>query len=149
MRGKVIFGLLFGIMLFSLVASFTDLELNQISCSTFEADKDSLVGMEIPEQIPYSNEIFNIYIAGEIFGNLVLVESIVDDFSCTENPERTYDIYIKDFSVLSDFGETADPFGMFQEKLKNKDIEIKGVSFGKKTKMFFTKVGLKIAGWFI
>jgi hypothetical protein len=34
------------------------------------------------------------------------------------------------------------------EKLSNKEIQIKGASFTKKVKMFFTKLGLKIMGWF-
>jgi hypothetical protein len=149
MKKKIIFGTIFIILLLGFVNALTESELNQISCSTFESGKSEIIGTEIPEQIPYSNEIFNIYIGDEIFGNIVIIESIISDISCTENENRTYDIYIKDYSVLTSFGETDDTFGMFQEKLKNKEIEIKGVSFGKKTKMFFTKIGLKIAGWFM
>ena len=150
MGSKIILSLLFGILLFGLVSvrAFTISEINQISCSAFEAEKTEIIGVEIPKQIPYSDEIFNIYIEEEIFGSIEIINSTISDFGCIENEDRTYEVYIKDYSVLSSFGESDDFFGTFQENLKNKNIEIEGVGFGKKVKMFFTKIGLKIFGWF-
>ncbi len=148
MKKKIIFGFLFGVLLFRLVSPLTNFEINQIGCSAFEIEKAKIIGTEIPKQIPYGNELFNIYIGEEVLGYIEITDSIISDFGCVENENETYRVYIKDYSVLGSFGETADPFEMLQDKLKSKEIEIKGIGFSKKTKMFFTKIGLKIFGWF-
>ncbi len=146
MREKIIFGVLLGIILFGFVSSLTQTDLDGIGCEMLEEGKAEIVGIEIPEQIPYSDEIFNVYIADENFGYLEISESVVSDLGCEENPEATYNVYIKDYSVFLAF-ETGFTLDKFNSMLGD-EIQIKGVGFGKKTKMFFTKIGLKIAGWF-
>ena len=119
-----------------------------LSCFSFLSYKDKIIGIQIPTQIPYSDEIFNVYISDEIFGYLELENSTITAFDCLENENKTYDVYIKDSEVFEDFLNSTDMVKSLNEKLSNKEIQIKGASFTKKVKMFFTKLGLKIMGWF-
>ncbi|MBT4376779.1 hypothetical protein HOD29_05375 [archaeon] len=151
MKGEISYIFVFGILLvlsLGFVSSFEvedNFDLSQISCDMLNGFKDEIVGQEIPSQIPYKNEIFNVYIAEEIFGNIVIEESIVKDFGCVVNDEVTYRVYILDGGVLLDFAETEEVMELVQEKLDNKEILVKGVGLGKKIKWSFTKLLLK---WF-
>lgn len=125
----------------SLVQQYVD----QFGCSSLELYKDQIIGSKIPDKVPYKNEIINLYVANESFGNLVIEEGIVTNFSCEESAENTYNIYIKDYSVLMDFAQGVD-VDKILEKINSGDIIVKGVGFGKKIKWFFSKLALK---WFM
>lgn len=127
---------------FTQALSLSTIEVNQLSCATFESTKNTFIGMEIPEEIPYGDEIFNIYFGGEIFGYLEIEENKIKDLGCEENPEMTYSVYIKDYSTLREFIDVEKPIELLKEKLKNGEIEVKGASFGKKLKWGFTRFGL-------
>jgi hypothetical protein len=147
MRSKFIFGLLIGIFFIGFVAPLTNSELNEMSCLLIEQNKADIIGNEIPEKIPFKNEVLNVYLAGEAFGNLEIKERIILDIGCEESETPSYKIYIKDYSIFTQFEQ-----GFDLDKLNSMlgdEIIIKGVGFGKKAKLFFLKIGLKIAGWFV
>ncbi|MFC1666111.1 hypothetical protein ACFLZF_00135, partial [Nanoarchaeota archaeon] len=107
------------------------------------------IDFEVPSFIPYKNEIFNFYILEENFnGSLILEEKKITSIKCTENQKPTYNIYIDKFQTLEEIQNSQDPLNLYNEKLKNKQIEIKGTTFGKKIKLAFTKITLKVVSWF-
>lgn len=132
----------------SIFGEENEIDLNALGCVTLSSYKSEFVGTEIPNRIPCGNEIFNIYISEDFFGSLKIVEHKIQDFVCKENENNTYDIFIKDYSTILGAIESGDKMNYFSEKLNKGEIEIKGVTFGKKFKLFFTKIGLKIANWF-
>lgn len=142
----LIFFLLVGML--GLVSSI-DFDLGDIQCEDLMASKEEVVGQEIPSQIPYSNEVFEIFFQETLFGSITLEEKIITDLSCSENNESTYEIWIKDSSVIEDIANSENPLEELNKKLSNEEIDIKGKTFGKKIKLFFTKIILKIASWFI
>lgn len=118
-------------------------------CNYLKNDLGLKEGFEIPSQVPYSNEVFNLYTKdNEVIGHVTITEKKVTTFSCESNDKPTFNIYIKDKSTISDITSAEKPLDELNAKLSNKDIELKGASVGKKMKGFFTRMGLKIAGWF-
>ena len=148
MENKLIVGFFIGIMILGLVSSLGEINLEKVNCQMLKPYESQVIGYKIPKQVPYGDETFNIYIEKEIFGSLVLKNWSVFGFSCSENFNRTYDIYIKDNSVFEKFENSKDILETINNELNNGDIEIKGVGFGKKLKFFFSKLGLRIWGWF-
>jgi hypothetical protein len=147
MKGKFIFGILLGIFFIGIVAPLTTSELNEMSCLIIEQGKGDIIGNEIPEKVPFKNEILNVYLAEESFGFLKINESIVSDIGCGENENPTYEIYIKDYSVFTKFEQGFDIDKL--DSMLGDEIIIKGIGFGKKFNLFFIKAGLKITSWFI
>jgi len=147
MKSKFIFAAFLLFFLLGIVAPFTTSELNEMSCLIIEQSKRDIIGNEIPEKVPFKNEILNVYLAEESFGYLEINESIISDIGCEENENPSYEIYIKDYSVFTQFEK-----GFDLDKLNSMlgdEIIIKGVGIGKKFKLFFVKIGLKVASWFI
>ena len=147
MKEKIFLSMLFSILFFSLVIPLTNAQLDNKSCSMIENEKASFVGTKIPEQVSYSDEVFNIYIEEEIFGHFTISESTISDFGCVENKNATYNIIIKDSSTIEDLMKNFSVESL-NSKLSSGEIEIKGITVGKKIKLFFTKIGLKFLNWF-
>ncbi|MDA3837102.1 MAG: hypothetical protein PF542_05765 [Nanoarchaeota archaeon] len=142
---KKIFGILFIFVLGISFISAIDFDTNSVSCSVLELGKSQVIGYEIPSQVPYKNEIFNLYISEEIFGSIIIKKGILTDFSCEINNNQTYDVYIKNYEVFARFTGEGDIVEILNTAIANKDIEIKGKGMGKKLKWFFSRIGLK---WF-
>lgn len=139
------------IFVFVLILSLTfvaaeEINFKQIECQIVLQYKDQIIGQEIPSQVPFKTEIFNIYIAGESYGFLELNDSFIDNFDCVENEDATYDILIESEAVLFDIYDSEDFMNGVLDKLDSKEIKIKGKGFGKKVKITFVKIGLKIWG---
>lgn len=99
---------------------------------------------QIPSYVPYNNEIFGFHILQENFsGSLELKDGKVVSVSCEENKDKTYDIYIQNLTTIEDFQNSGNPLGVFNEKLGDGEITVKGVSFGKKVKFAVTKFVLR------
>ena len=114
-----------------------------------ETQSSKIIGQQIPDKVPFKNEIINVYIGGEIFGYVLLNNSYVDEFNCSKNLKPTYDIFIKDYNVIGEFQESNDVITLLQEKIKSEEIEIKGYGLVKKVKLSIMKVGLKVVSWFV
>ncbi len=134
-----------GIFFVFLIASVSAIEITDFSCKNVENYKDMAIGKNLPESAPFTNEVLNIYVSNETYGNLVIEEKIIIDFSCIENENATYNVYIKDSSVIKDFAESDDIIETYKNSTESGDLEIKGVGFGKKIKLAFVKFFLKFA----
>ncbi|HIG95087.1 MAG: hypothetical protein QT05_C0046G0003 [archaeon GW2011_AR13] len=149
MNKIICFGIFF-VLSFSLISA-QDFELSSLKdlCSQSEKINNEIANTELPSGVPYKNEIFNLYEGEETYiASLVIKENKIESFGCEMNENPTYNIYIKDVQTLKEIIESNAPLKIFNEKKSNGDIQIKGVTAGKKFKQFWINFGLKIAGWF-
>ncbi|MEN7981851.1 MAG: hypothetical protein ABFQ65_00190 [Nanoarchaeota archaeon] len=143
---RVILSLMIFVFGFSLVSSISIQDV-ELFCQNIDSEK--LEGFEIPSFVPYKNEIFNFYLLEENFsGSLIIEEGKINSMKCEENKDNTYYIYINNLKTLEEISKSEDSLGLYNEKVKNKEIEIKGATLGKKIKLTFTKIVLKIVSWF-
>lgn len=133
----------FGIFLIYAIVVVSAVDINDFSCKNVENYKDLAIGKTLPESAPFTNEILNIYISNESYGNLIIKNKTIYDFSCIENENATYKVYVKDISVIKDFSESDDFIGTYKNKTSVDEIEIKGIGLGKKIKLAFVKLFLK------
>lgn len=143
---RVIFCFTLLILSFSLTNA-TTLEEFEKACENLSSEQ--LNEFEIPSFVPYKNEIFNIYLLEENLNtSLILEDSQIKEIKCQENQKPTYNVYIKNLNTIKDFQNSSDFLELYNQKTKNKEIELKGATFTKKLKLTFTKIALKIASWF-
>lgn len=140
MRGKIYF-ILLAIILFAAIGS----ALENTDCSKLEDEKLLIVGQTLPEKIPFTNETINVYVEDKIFASLTLENKVVLDFSCVGSGKATYEIRLKSFEVVSDFIESEDFIETYKEKSDSEELIVKGITLGKKVKLFFIKFFLKFA----
>ena len=102
----------------------------------------------LPSFIPYTNEIFNVYLEDNFLVGITLEEKKLTEIFCEEKEEKTYDIKIKNEQTIRDIVKSENQLDEFLNKKSSGEIEIKGATFGKNFKQFFVNMGLKIASWF-
>ncbi len=119
-----------------------------LDCKSLEKLKGQFIGQKIPPQIPYQNELFNVYLKEKSFGSFQIEEGFLVEFSCNLKENATYDIKLRDEKIFETIDENKSLLKNFEEKLRNGDIKIEGTSFWKKFKLFFSRIVLKILGWF-
>lgn len=119
--------------------------VNELVCQLVSLYSNKIVGQEIPKNLPYKNEVFNIYASNESLGSVVITNGKINSISCDNNKNWTYDIYVKNYSVLSDFSNGFDA-KVLSNDINNGSIIIKSSNFGKAIKLFFSKLFLK---WFM
>lgn len=108
------------------------------------------VGSVVPKGIPYKNEVMNIHLKDASFaGHFILEEKVVTTLDCGAAENPTFNVYLKDVAIIDEVFGSQDPLDMFDEKLSNKEIEIKGTTGSKKIKAGFTKLAIKVVNWFI
>ena len=138
MKNKIILLIVFS-FLFVSFANAIDIS----DCSSLEQYKSEILGQQIPDKVPFANEIINIYVGEQILGNIQIEEKKIKDFACAENEDATYKVEIIDYVVLNDFTSADNFLEVYQEKTKSGEIEVKGIGFGKKIKLGFVKIALK------
>jgi len=125
-----------------------EINFTQMECQSIIQYKDSIIGQELPEKVPVTNEILNIYISDESYGFIQIENKVVTDFGCEKKEKATYDLLIKDENTLFSFMESDDPMNTLIEKLNDREINLKGKKFSKKIKSGLAKFGLRIYSWF-
>ncbi|PIO00955.1 hypothetical protein COT60_02990 [Candidatus Pacearchaeota archaeon CG09_land_8_20_14_0_10_30_9] len=136
------------VLLFSSLLSSFEIKNQSEICNGIENLSPTLVGQIIPNQIPFSNEILNIYIENNLTGSLKIEDHMVVEISCNLNENATYNVKMGNVSKFQNIDENMSVLDLVNEKLSNGEIQIEGLSFGKNLKLFFLKIGLKIIGWF-
>lgn len=141
MSSKKMF-LIIGIFLL-IFASVGAVAVNDFSCQNLVQYKSLAIGQDLPDEAPFTDEIINIYLSEEIYGNLQIENKTVSGFDCTENENPSYNIYIESFDTVEDFISSDDFLTTYKEKSNSGEIVVKGVGLGKKIKLFFVKIFLK------
>lgn len=112
--------------------------------------QDGLIGFEMPSYIPYSTEVFHIYYQDDApLGFIELVDKKIVGADCEIQGEPTFVVYVKEDETLLNIVNAENPLDAFNDARANGDIVIKGVTFGKKVKGFFTNLAASMASWFI
>ncbi|MFP4424619.1 MAG: hypothetical protein ACLFP2_05335 [Candidatus Woesearchaeota archaeon] len=114
-----------------------------LDCSEIQ---ESVKGVELPDFLPYKNEAFNFYIADEPVANAVIEEREVTSVSCEEG-NSTYNVYVDSKATIEKIAASENPLETLQDMLGS-EIEVKGTTFSKKVKGFFTRIGISVASWF-
>jgi hypothetical protein len=135
-------------LLFANFVSSIELQNFEELCIISELNKEAFTSVEIPSFVPYTNEIFNIYSQNQTIGNFIIEDKKIKSFTCNLSSEPTYDIEIKDVNTINDFLKTEDYLGLYNQKIDNEEIKIKGTKFGKNIKIKITNLVLKIINWF-
>jgi hypothetical protein len=141
MRGKNLLILMFALAISLSVVSA--IETTDFSCQNIVQYKDEAIGKPLPEKAPFTDEIINIYLSEETYGNLEIENKTIKDFLCNENENATYQIFVQNEKVVEDFLNSEDILETYQNKTDSGEIEIKGIGLGKKIKLFFVKIALK------
>ncbi len=143
MRGKHIFILILAV--FTTITFVNAIDISDFSCQNIVQYKDLAIGQTLPEKAPFTDEIINVYLSEEIYGDIILENKTISDFSCTESEEATYKIYIKSLNTVEDFLNSEDAIETYKQKSDSGEIKVKGVGFGHKIKIAFVKLFLKFA----
>ena len=137
------------VVLVVLLASFVYADGAEICDYILNHDKFS-VGEEIPDDIPYSNEVANFYtVSGEIIGQMVLEDKVVVEADCNETIEPTYNVYILDLDTIKDIEEAESAVDEVDDKISEGEVVIEGTSFGKKAKALAIRSVIKVFSWFV
>lgn len=118
-------------------------------CQDFMS-QDGLIGFEMPSFVPYNTEVFHIYYQNDApFGFVELVNKKIVGAGCDIQGKPTFVVYVKDDETLLNIVNAENPLDAFNKARSDGDIVIKGVTFGKKVKGFFTNVLASVASWFV
>jgi hypothetical protein len=143
-------GIVFGLMIFVLGFGLVNaLDSQEFETFCQDIDMDQFAEFSVPSFAPYKNEIFNFYITEEnLSGSMTIEERKIVSIKCEKNEDNTYDVYIDNLKTIEEIGESEDFLDIYNKKIKNKEIKIKGATLGKKIKLTFTQIILKIISWF-
>ena len=90
----------------------TDGMLDQLMgnyCVLIEPLKAQVVGTEIPKQVPFTTDIFSVYIAEEPIASLSIEDKLIKDITCGNvSEDTTYNIYISSVDIFYELGEESD-----------------------------------------
>lgn len=136
------------------VNSIEDFDFSQLTCEMIKQfGGDDVVGSEIPEQIPFKNEIVSLYLDEKFVGSIVIEDSYIKDYSCEDNLKSTYNVFVTKETIIDitklDTSNISSIIDFYKEKKASGDLKIKGVGFGKSFKFFFLNIGISVASWFI
>ncbi|MDP3965933.1 MAG: hypothetical protein Q8Q04_00175 [archaeon] len=138
---------LFIVLLLGFVSAF-EYNGTNVTCEDLGEIENQILGAEVPSILPYKNEIFNVYFKNESLGNLHIEEGVITDFSCGKNENATYELKINNESLFENPDSNYSTIDFLNQKLDNKEIEVNGITFGKKIKWFFTTIAIKIMSLF-
>src|SRR3989339_1915981 len=93
------------VLLFSSLLSSFEIKNKSEICNGIENLSPTLVGQIIPSQIPFSNEILNIYIENNLTGSLKIEDHMVVEISCNLNENATYNVKMGNVSKFQNIDE--------------------------------------------
>lgn len=140
---------LFAIFILLIGSAYSVENIKYEDCYSLLLYKDKIIGFEIDSSVPVDTEIINVYINNSIYGSVDINRKVIEDISCDKNEDATYSIYIKGQDDIFDIYNAEDKVGKLLEKIKNKNIVLKGETFSKKIKGFFINLGIKIFSSFM
>lgn len=108
---------------------------------------DKYLNYEIPGGIPFSDDVFDVYIDDEFFVSFELVDKKISGMSCDVSEDVSYNVYVS-LDLIEQVDGVEDYVEFYNEKKKNGELVIDAVGFGKSVKLGFINFGLWVAGWF-
>ena len=106
-------------------------------------------GQQMPKPFAmiFGNERINVHI-DDAKVSVVTQEGVMTSFKQGHLDDPTMNVYLSE-ATLNKILNSDNPGEAVKNALKNKEITYKGVGVGKSIKLFFVKIGAKIASWFI
>ena len=99
--------------------------------------EESVVGVKVPSGVPFSNEVFNVYLAGESVGSIILTQKKIASVSCDEHDKPTYNIMIESEDVVKTIIASEDMIDEYHKQRKSGALEIDAVGFFRTIKLGF------------
>lgn len=126
-----------------------EFDLGFMTCALIKTFLEGeIVETEIPKEIPFKNEVFDIYIDRSFLFSLGIDEGIIERIECSVSADVTYEIYVtSEFiaEVVASGGELEDPVQFYKDSRKSGDIEIKPNGLFKRIKLWIIHFGLRFA----
>ncbi len=125
------------------------LDVTSIDCTQIKTMiSDDIVGIKLPDQVPFTDEILNLHLDDKLIASILLVNKTVSDISCDINRTGTYNVYVASSLFEESYDGEINPINFYNEKKASGQIKIVGIGVSRKVKLGFINIGLKIAGWF-
>lgn len=137
--------LMFGTFLVTAQTSY-DMMLEECEKAVNEYN---LEGKSIPTIFPYSNDVFNAYdFKKRPLGHLEIKNKKIVSYNCDIAANPTYNVFVRSINTITEIKESNDPLSRFNDKLEEKEIQVKGIQIKKKLKWALTRPLIKIGAWF-
>ena len=91
----------------------------------------------LPNKVPFSDEVVNVYLADESIGYIVLEDKVIESYGCGENEKPTYKIFVRDEKVIDDILDAEDKVGEYNKQRGDGGLRIEAVGFWRGAKLFF------------
>jgi len=119
--------------------ALANFRLSNLSCDEIkDVIQDNINDIQIPQEIPFSDEVFSLSLDGNYLGSIVLENKILTEYICDAPGKITYKVDINK-NILTSLETSED---ILQTVLDN--VKIEGTTIVKKIKLFFIKIGLGI-----
>lgn len=107
-------------------------------------------GYAVPEAIPFSDDIFDVYVDDVFFAGFDLFDKKVSGMRCEASEDVSYNIFVTSglLMEISESGSDLDFVEFYNQKRDSEELRIEAVGIGKKMKLGFINFGLWVAGWF-
>lgn len=130
-----------------------NVSFSQISCNVFqEIIGKSIIGTELPDKLPFSNEILQLNIDGNFIGSIIIADNYIRSYSCQEE-KITYNISITEnfISEISELGDSdiSEMIHFYKSSKSSGDLKINAIGFTKKVKLLFLNTAVSIGSLFI
>ena len=122
------------------------------ACNLIKSQVESeLVGKVLPKEVPFSNEVFIVFIDTNLIASVKLENKEITSFDCSNESEPTFEIYLSSsiFSQEQVKLLNENPIKFYLENKKVGNIEIKANGFMQGLKLGFMNFGIRIANLFI
>lgn len=137
-----------------------DVDFNNLSsfishpdaCNLIKSQVESeLVGKVLPKEVPFSNEVFIVFIDTNLIASVKLENKEITSFDCSNESKPTFEIYLSSsiFSQEQVKLLNENPIKFYLENKKTGNIEIKANGFMQGLKLGFMNFGIRIANLFI
>ncbi|MFA5485067.1 MAG: hypothetical protein WC260_02345 [Candidatus Pacearchaeota archaeon] len=122
------------------------------ACELIKDEMESeLVGFTLPKQIPFTNEVFVIFIDSNFIGNVKLENKEVTSFDCSSEIKSNFEVHLSSSIFTEEQMELLkeSPVDYYLNNKKDGNIKIKANGFVRGIKLGFINFGVKIASFFI
>ncbi|MDD3994058.1 MAG: hypothetical protein PHX15_02595, partial [Candidatus Nanoarchaeia archaeon] len=122
------------------------------ACDLIKSQLESeIVGVILPKEVPFSNEVFIVFIDTNLIASVKLENKEITSFDCSNESEPTFEIYLSSsiFSQEQVKLLNENPIKFYLENKKVGNIEIKANGFMQGLKLGFMNFGIRIANLFI
>jgi hypothetical protein len=113
--------------MFCFINAEESFDVSQISCDDFIKLIDiQFKSVQLPEQVPFSNEVINLYIDEKYMGSVSIENKSIEDVSCSNEDNATFNVYVNS-DIFSEINDNTNYLEFYNEKKSSGDIRIEAV----------------------